>query len=89
MFLCHSFTIFFYRSGSIKILNESLYAHEGFFIQTGVYLILEKLRAITYRTLFKRVGLLLETHQIPLQAFLEALKAQGVSIFVLIFIVIH
>lgn len=67
------------RSGSIKILNESLYANEAFFIQTGVYLILEKLRAITYRTLFKRVGLLLETHQIPLQAFLEALKAQGIE----------
>lgn len=47
-------------------------------------MILEKLRAITYRTLFKRVGLLLETHQIPLQAFLEALKAQGVSLFDLI-----
>lgn len=74
------------RSGSIKILNEALYTNEAFFIQTGVYLILEKLRAITYRTLFKRVGLLLETHQIPLQAFLEALKAQGVSLFANIFL---
>ena len=63
----------------MQLLNKALLTHEAFFIHTGVYLILEKLRAITYRTLFKRVSHILGTHQIPLQAFLSALQAQGVS----------
>ena len=68
-----------FRTGQVQLLNEALREHEAFFIHTGVYLILEKLRAITYRTLFKRVGHILGTHQIPLQSFLAALQAQGVS----------
>uniref|UniRef100_H2ZDA2 PCI domain-containing protein 2 n=1 Tax=Ciona savignyi TaxID=51511 RepID=H2ZDA2_CIOSA len=67
------------RTGDVQLLNKALIKNETFYIQTGVYLILEKLRAITHRTLFKRVGHILGTHQIPLQAFLEALKSQGID----------
>ncbi|CAK8687080.1 unnamed protein product [Clavelina lepadiformis] len=67
------------RTGQVQLLNEALLKHETFFIHTGVYLILEKLRAITFRTLFKRVSYILGTHQIPLQAFLSALQAQGIE----------
>ncbi|XP_002128926.2 PCI domain-containing protein 2 [Ciona intestinalis] len=67
------------RTGHVQLLNEALIKNETFYIQTGVYLILEKLRAITYRTLFKRVGHMLGTHLIPLQALLEALKSQGID----------
>nr|CAB3264702.1 PCI domain-containing protein 2 [Phallusia mammillata] len=67
------------RTGNVHLLNCTLLEHESFFIQTGVYLILEKLRATTFRTLFKRVSNILGTHQIPLQAFTEALHGQGIT----------
>lgn len=47
--------------------------NESFFIHCGIYLILEKLKIIAYR------NLLLKTHQIPIDAFLVALKYMGVS----------
>lgn len=67
-----------FRTGNVHLLNRTLLDHEPFFIKTGVYLILEKLRATTFRTLFKRVSNILGTHLIPLQAFTEALHGQGV-----------
>ncbi|XP_042369350.1 PCI domain-containing protein 2 [Plectropomus leopardus] len=60
--------------GNLLLLNEALSKHETFFIRCGIFLILEKLRIITYRNLFKKVYLLLRTHQLPLDAFLVALK---------------
>lgn len=67
------------RTGNVQLLNKGLADHETFFIKTGVYLLLEKLRSITLRTLFKKVSEILNTHQVPLQAFLEALKLQGME----------
>jgi len=67
------------KTGNVALLNEALRANEHFFIQTGTYLILEKLRAITFRTLFRRVGDILNTHQIPLTSFVEVLQAQGIT----------
>uniref|UniRef100_A0A8B9K6G6 PCI domain-containing protein 2 n=1 Tax=Astyanax mexicanus TaxID=7994 RepID=A0A8B9K6G6_ASTMX len=60
--------------GNLLLLNEALAKHETFFIRCGIFLILEKLKIITYRNLFKKVYLLLKTHQLPLDAFLVALK---------------
>ncbi|XP_009890454.1 PREDICTED: PCI domain-containing protein 2 [Charadrius vociferus] len=45
----------------------------------GIFLILEKLKIITYRNLFKKVYLLLKTHQLSLDAFLFALKFMQVD----------
>lgn len=67
------------RSGNVCLLNKALTEHEKFFIQTGTYLILEKLRAITFRTLFRKVGQILETHLIPLKQLVSVLQAQGVT----------
>lgn len=67
------------RMGNLALLNETLEGLQGFFIQCGVYLILEKLKIITYRNLFKKVALLLKTHQLPLDAFVVALKAMQVE----------
>ncbi|XP_015252682.1 PREDICTED: PCI domain-containing protein 2 [Cyprinodon variegatus] len=65
--------------GNLLLLNEALSKHETFFIRCGIFLILEKLKIITYRNLFKKVYLLLRTHQLPLDAFLVALKMMQVE----------
>ncbi|RVE75148.1 hypothetical protein OJAV_G00013860 [Oryzias javanicus] len=65
--------------GNLLLLNEALSEHETFFIRCGIFLILEKLKIITYRNLFKKVYLLLKTHQLPLDAFLVALKMMRVE----------
>lgn len=54
-------------SGNLLKLNESLEVHQTFFIKTGIYLILEKLKVLTYRNLFKKTSLLLATHQLPIE----------------------
>ncbi|KAG8521152.1 PCI domain-containing protein 2 [Galemys pyrenaicus] len=65
--------------GNLLLLNAALARHEAFFIRCGIFLILEKLKVITYRNLFKRVYLLLRTHQLSLDAFLVALKFMQVE----------
>lgn len=67
------------REGNLLLLNEALNKHETFFIRCGIFLILEKLKIITFRNLFKRVYLLLQTHQLPLEAFLIALRMMKVE----------
>ena len=42
-------------TGNLKLLNQAMEEHEAFFVKCGVYLILEKLKTITYRNLFKKV----------------------------------
>ncbi|XP_053563741.1 PCI domain-containing protein 2 [Bombina bombina] len=65
--------------GNLLLLTEALVKHETFFIRCGIFLILEKLKIITYRNLFKKVYLLLKTHQLSLDAFLVALKFMQVE----------
>jgi len=67
------------REGNLLRLNRALEQHEAFFIGCGVYLILEKLRVTVYRNLFKKVTLLMKVHQIPIAAYLEALKFMQVE----------
>ncbi|XP_062049900.1 PCI domain-containing protein 2 isoform X2 [Lepus europaeus] len=49
--------------GSLLLLNEALAKHETFFIRCGIFLILEKLKIITYRNLFKKVRISRELDQ--------------------------
>lgn len=44
-----------HSEGNLLLLNEALTKHETFFIRCGIFLILEKLKIITYRNLFKKV----------------------------------
>ncbi|CAN7997540.1 unnamed protein product, partial [Ixodes hexagonus] len=60
--------------GNLLRLDKALSVNEDFFIKSGIYLILERLKGITYRNLFKKVYLLLKTHQIPIEAFLVTLR---------------
>lgn len=44
-----------FSEGNLLLLNDALSKHETFFIRCGIFLILEKLKIITYRNLFKKV----------------------------------
>ncbi|KAK3585965.1 hypothetical protein CHS0354_038509 [Potamilus streckersoni] len=66
-------------SGNLLLLNEALQKNEAFFIKCGVYLILEKLKVITYRNLFKKVYLILKTHQLAIESFTAALRLMQVE----------
>ncbi|XP_072179899.1 PCI domain-containing protein 2-like [Diadema setosum] len=67
------------KSGDLRLLSRAMNAHEAFFIKCGVYLIIEKLQTITYRNLFKKVQLMLNVHQVPIEAFETALKFTGLE----------
>ena len=41
--------------GNLLLLSQALQTHEAFFIHYRIYLILEKLKMIVFRNLFKKV----------------------------------
>lgn len=43
------------QSGDVRRLNVAMQHHQKFFVQCGIYLLLEKLKVIAYRNLFKKV----------------------------------
>lgn len=43
------------KTGDVQKFDEVIQRHETFFIENGIYLIVEKLKIIGYRNLFKRV----------------------------------
>lgn len=65
------------KQGNVRLFDDVMQKYEAFFIDTGIYIIVEKLKIIAYRNLFKKVHLILQTHQIDLQHFLTALKFVG------------
>lgn len=65
------------KQGNVKGFDDVIQKYETFFIETGIYIIVEKLKIIAYRNLFKKVYLILQTHQIDLQHFLNALQFVG------------
>lgn len=65
------------KQGNVRLFDDIMQKYEAFFIDTGIYIIVEKLKIIAYRNLFKKVYLILQTHQIDLQYFLTALKFAG------------
>lgn len=67
-------------SGNLLLLNVALQKHESFFIRCGIYLILEKLKIITYRNLFKKVYLINQkNHLIDISSFTVALRMMEVE----------
>lgn len=65
------------KQGHLKRLADAMVAHQTFFIKCGVYLILEKLRTITYRNLFKKVYLLSGSVQLDISRFRLAAVLTG------------
>ncbi|CAL1294117.1 unnamed protein product [Larinioides sclopetarius] len=62
------------KDGDLQRFGKALEANEDFFIKWGIRLVLEKLKTIIYRNLFKKVYLLFQTHIIPVSAFKDALN---------------
>ncbi|XP_066259386.1 PCI domain-containing protein 2 homolog [Euwallacea similis] len=60
--------------GNLKRFDEIMEKHESFFIDSGIYLIIDKLKIIAYRNLFKKVYMILNTHQIPVESLQTALQ---------------
>ncbi|XP_011312106.1 PCI domain-containing protein 2 [Fopius arisanus] len=67
------------KRGDLRKLETVMTKHESFFIAAGIYLIVEKLKLLAYRNLFKKVWLAMNTHQIPVQTLLTALQMYGVE----------
>ncbi|KJH51666.1 PCI domain protein [Dictyocaulus viviparus] len=67
------------KEGNLAKLDQALESNEHFFIQCGIFLMLEKLRAITFRTLFKRISTIVGGHLIPLKAFYTIIQYLGVT----------
>lgn len=61
------------KEGNLRAFDSALEAEKDFFWKYGIYLILEKLRNILYRNIFKKVCLIEGGHQIPLHLFKAAL----------------
>eukprot|EP01132_Coremiostelium_polycephalum_P009923 gene9923-12168_t len=62
------------KSGNIKQFNQCMATYQNFFIAKGIYLILEKLKIIVYRNLFKKVHLITTGIRIPIGHFVAALR---------------
>ncbi|CAP35701.1 Protein CBG18211 [Caenorhabditis briggsae] len=67
------------KDGHLGRVDNALLTNGEFFIKCGIYLVLEKLRTITYRNLFKKVSQMVGKVQIPLDAFQAALRFVGVT----------
>lgn len=61
------------RIGHVHRYKEALVAHQSFFVQWGVLLMLERALLLVYRRLLKRVQLITGLVQMPLRRFLTAL----------------
>lgn len=67
------------KCGNIKLLNDTIEKNAAFFIRAGIYLILEKLKVITLRNLFKKIYLITGTFQIDVARFQVALNWLGLE----------
>ena len=65
------------RTGNVRLFNLALARFETFFLKTGILLILEKLKNIVYRNLFKRIASIMNSHQIDIKAFQTVLHHMG------------
>ncbi|XP_043289765.1 PCI domain-containing protein 2 [Venturia canescens] len=67
------------KIGDLRRLESVMTKHENFFIGAGIYLIVEKLKLLAYRNLFKKVYVAINTHQIPVQSLVTALQMRGLD----------
>ncbi|XP_075261031.1 PCI domain-containing protein 2-like [Convolutriloba macropyga] len=82
--LIHKFALFQFqdiakslRNGDVRLYNRAMARCENFFIKTGILLILERLKNIVYRNLFRRIARIVNSHQIDIKAFMEILHYMG------------
>lgn len=66
------------RVGNISKVEEILYEYQEIYIKYGIFIVMDLLRIVTYKNLFKKVSTLLRKTQIPLEVFEKTLKFAGV-----------
>jgi len=67
------------RTGNLGLMEDALAKYEFFFVRTGIYLLVEKLKLIVIRQLFKKVQKMTGGFQLELQLFLDALHFAGMT----------
>jgi len=67
------------RRGDLKTFHATLQQNQDEFIRRGTYLLLEKCKTVCHRNLFKRIYLILEKHQLPLDHVVKAIKWLGID----------
>ncbi|CAG0923690.1 unnamed protein product [Notodromas monacha] len=65
------------KQGNVRRLKEALETHQDFFVENGIYLILDKLSTLTFRNLFKKISMMFGTHQIDIGLYVRALRYLG------------
>ncbi|CAB9498203.1 PCI domain-containing protein 2 homolog [Seminavis robusta] len=68
------------RTGDLRLFQGGLVKSQDIFIHRGTYLLLEKCKTVCYRNLFKRIHVITERHQIPLNTVAKSLKWLGMPI---------
>lgn len=67
------------RRGDLRTFHVTLQDNQDQFIRRGTYLLLEKCKSVCYRNLFKRIHLVTEKFQIPLENVIKAIKWLGID----------
>ncbi|PXF43720.1 PCI domain-containing protein 2 [Gracilariopsis chorda] len=67
------------RSGNMGLFNKAVEEHEEFFIRKALYLAVEKMRPLVFRSLCKRVADMWMSNKIPLRCVERSLKVCGVG----------
>ncbi len=67
------------RTGNLGIFNATLDRYEEFFIKKALFLTMEKMRLLVYRSLCKRIYRISGSHKLNLEAFRRCLRVCGVD----------
>lgn len=62
------------KSGNLYLFNQAVDQHVEFFIRKALYLAVEKMRPLVYRSLCNKVATIMESNKIPLEHIRLALK---------------
>src|SRR5699024_5292229 len=62
------------KDGNLYSFDEAIEKHSDFFYCYGIYFTLEKLKALVYRNIFKKVAKIVDTHQISMNLFVDAIN---------------
>eukprot|EP00126_Sphaerothecum_destruens_P004191 Sdes_comp18044_c0_seq2m7388 len=68
------------KNGNLKLFSYALNTHQKFFVSHGIYLILEKLKTIAYRSFIKRIYHIKDSNKLPLRDFLVGFRLMGVDV---------
>ncbi|KAI6191824.1 CSN12-like protein [Aphelenchoides bicaudatus] len=79
---CFQELVFAVKEGNVKRFEKVMEHQEDFFIDSGIYLLIEKLRMTTFLNLVKAVHKITNAHQIKLDAILAVLKNTGVDVHI-------